>query len=598
MYVKNSILVISLILFSSLSIFGQENENLPRWMTDEETHLMDSYLQSFDDRGITTPPPFTNLRTAAEWEEVQALVITWTGQYNSIQSQIVDASQEECLVIIHCTDSNDVKSILTGNGVPLVNISFIEIAYNSIWIRDYGANSVYVDDVDSLILVDWIYNRPRPLDDVIPDAYAGELGLDLYSTITPPNDIMATGGNFMADGSGLAFSSELITDENDGSGPYSLSYPNHSETELDNLFYEWMGIELYCKMTVLPYDDIHHIDMHMKIIDEETLLVGEYPDGVSDGPQIEANLQYVLDNYSTKWGTPFNVVRIPQPPSTSGDYPDGSWWGASYRTYANQTFVNNTILLPSYRTEYDTTAERILEEVLPGYNIVMIDVDNSGENLISSGGAIHCITHTIGVSDPLLISHKKLEDTNDDLNPYVAEAEIKHKSGVSAATLYYKTSLTGSYTAVSMSNTTGDIWSGQIPAQVFGTTVYYYIEGESSTGKTITHPMPAPAGFHKFRVIDPAIAASIAQNTPVEILDIYPNPASAITVIPVNSYSQDNCTITLTNLLGETVEIIYNGDIEIGQKNFFIDASNYAPGVYQVIIKMGEYQQVKKLVIN
>ena len=70
-------------------------------MTEYEKTIMDSYLSSFDEKGITTPPPFTNIRTAAEWEEVQALVITWTGQYNTIHKQIVDAAKEECTVIIH-----------------------------------------------------------------------------------------------------------------------------------------------------------------------------------------------------------------------------------------------------------------------------------------------------------------------------------------------------------------------------------------------------------------------------------------------------------------------------------------------------------------
>ena len=33
--------------------------------------------------------------------------------------------------------------------------------------------------------------------------------------------------------------------------------------------------------------------MHMKLLNEETLLVAEYPEGLSDGPQIEENLQYI-----------------------------------------------------------------------------------------------------------------------------------------------------------------------------------------------------------------------------------------------------------------------------------------------------------------
>ena len=59
----------------------------------------------------------------------------------------------------------------------------------------------------------------------------------------------------MSDGDGVAFSSNLVLDENDGNGDFgSLSYPNHSEAELDDIFQNWMGIDEYIKMTELPYD--------------------------------------------------------------------------------------------------------------------------------------------------------------------------------------------------------------------------------------------------------------------------------------------------------------------------------------------------------
>ena len=95
------------------------------------------------------------------------------------------------------------------------------------------------------------------------------------------------------------------------------AYPDHTEEEIDQIVQAYHGVDTYVKMDVLPYDGIHHIDMHMKLLDESTLLVSEYPTGVADGPQIEANLQYVLSNFTTKWGTPFDVVRIPSPLSTA-----------------------------------------------------------------------------------------------------------------------------------------------------------------------------------------------------------------------------------------------------------------------------------------
>ena len=580
------------ILLASISY--AQKDILPKQMTEYEKTIMDDYLSSFDEKGITTPPPYNNIRTAAEWEEVQALVITWTNQFNNIQKQIVDAAQEECTVIIHCSDSNAVKSYLNGHGVPNFNIDYIEAPFNSIWIRDYGANTCYANMVEDIFLTDWIYNRPRPSDDALPDAYGAHLGIDVYSTAANPNKVMSTGGNWMSDGAGIAFSSELLLDENDGTGDYgSLSYPNHTESELDAIFQSWMGIDEYIKMTVLPYDDIHHIDMHMKLLDEETLLIGEYPQGLSDGPQIEANIQYVLSNFNTKFGTPFKVIRIPQPSATNGNFPPQAY----YRTYTNLTFVNNTILVPTYRQEFDTTGIRILEESLPGYTIVPIDIDNSGQNLISNGGGIHCITHTVGVNEPLYITHKKLENTSDSQNDYNASATILHRDGIASASLWYKTNLTDSYIELPMTNNSGDQWSADIPAQLLGTTVYYYIEGNAANGKQGVHPFPAPEGYHKFDVMNTG-TTNLAEGEYLELKKIYPNPAKAITVIPVVCNNAQNIEITMFDLKGSTVKEIFKGAISAGEKNFFIDASQYPSGIYQVVIQADAFEQKQKLVIQ
>ena len=116
----------------------------------------------------------------------------------------------------------------------------------------------------------------------------------------------------MVDGLGTAFSSKLILDEN----------PSLSNSQIDQIMHSFMGIDRYIKMETLPYDGIHHIDMHLKLLDEETLLVGQYPSGVSDGPQIEANINYILNNYQTPFGNPYKIVRIPMPPDASNDYPN------------------------------------------------------------------------------------------------------------------------------------------------------------------------------------------------------------------------------------------------------------------------------------
>ncbi|UTW65399.1 agmatine deiminase family protein [bacterium SCSIO 12643] len=580
------------LLFAALLIahlgFTQE-QVLPNQMTPDEVQNIESYNQSRQVTGITTPPG-SSVRTMAEWEEIQSLVIAWEG-YPTILSQITDIAQDECEVIIVCDDSNNVKTELTNNGVPLHNVSYIQQATNSIWMRDYGGNTVYKNEVDSLYLVDWIYNRPRPADDNVPDAVAAFKNIPLYQTTAAPYSLVHTGGNFMTDGFGTGFSSKLVLDENAAGGLFNPE--NLTEAQIDQRMNLFMGIDKYIKMEVLPYDGIHHIDMHMKLLDEETLLVSEYPMGVADGPQIELNLDDVLNNYHSTFGTPYEVVRIPVPPSTSGAYPDN---GGYYRTYTNQVFVNKTIIVPTYRTEYDTIALRILRDAMPGYKVIGIDCDTHPNNIIQLSGAIHCITRAVGVAEPLLISHQRLRDTDNTTTPYTVSAYMNHISGIVSATLYWTTDTTSGYTAVSMSNVGNGNWEAQIPAQPINTQVYYYVKGQANSGKQQVRPIVAPAGYWKFNVISPnSIEEADVQ---VGIDAIFPNPSSTIACISVSVDHPTQAKMEVFNMVGRSVQLVHQGVVPMGKSKYFIKTEVLPIGVYMVVLKVAGQTQVQKLVVK
>ena len=562
------------------------------------------YQKNTSSATIYTTPPSEEVRTMAEWEEIQALTITWSTGYNieeeTILSQIVANAVQECQVIIVCEEESEVESYLLNQGINTENVNFIKTDFNNIWIRDYGQNTVYKNDVGEAILVDWIYNRNRPYDDLVPEKVAEYFNMNMHNTTQAPWDLMATGGNFMSDGMGTAFSSELIVDENSGGYAWegldgNVYYPDHTIEEINNTLEEFMGIDNYIIMENLPYDGIHHIDMHMKLLNEETLLIAEYPEGVADGPQIEANIQYVLENYNSAFGTPYEVIRIPSPPSSSGNYPDNNGY---YRTYTNSVFVNNTVLVPFYRTEYDTIAQRIYEEALPGYNIVGIDVDNQGENLISYSGAIHCITHSVGVNEPLLIQHQELEDSYP-LEQYNVSASIQHQSGIASATLFWTTNLEEGYQSLSMTNTDGNNWSAFIEENLSApNSVYYYIEATANSGKTLSRPLPAPEAYFKFNILEQN-NASLNQNNVTNIeMSVYPNPANAITCIPVNCVGSFDGQISLTDVLGKEVAMIYQGNFESGLNQFFIHANDYAKGMYFIVLDSEQSQIRKRLIIQ
>ncbi|MCC6250856.1 MAG: agmatine deiminase family protein [Bacteroidia bacterium] len=587
--------IIALFIIVSMTVRAQEN--LPHFLTQDEIQKLPLNLTT-PHRGINsiTSPPTLPVRTAAEWEEVQALLITWTG-FPSILSQIVDAAQEECEVIISCTDSNQVKNYLIQQNIPLTNVKYLITSFNSIWLRDYSAHTAYLNDVDSLIMVEWIYNRPRPDDDIMPVAQMNFMGIPLYSTTQAPNDLVNTGGNWMVDGFGTAFASKLILNENEAGNPYGVSAK--TEAQIDTIVKKFQGINRYIKMEALPYDVIHHIDMHIKLLDEETLLVGEYPQGISDGPQIEANLQYVLSNFNSIFGTPYKVIRIPMPPSSSGANPGSPFGNASYRTYTNCVFINKTVIVPYYRQEYDTIAARILGNALPGYNIVGIDCDNSSSNIISQLGAIHCITNTVGAYNPLLISHQPLPNTGNSSTPYQVDAFIKHKSGIQQAAIYFTTDTSQGYQSVPMTltNAANNNWTGYIPAQAAGSTVYYYIDAVSHSGKHQVRPITAPLGYWKFNV-DITTAHIFGVENEFEIKDIYPNPGNAISCIPVYSNSSTSLNVAVYDMVGRKIDELFNGEIQAGSKNLFINCTSYDAGVYHIVFNTSQSQYTKKICIN
>ncbi|MBC7774746.1 MAG: agmatine deiminase family protein [Phycisphaerae bacterium] len=575
-------------LFFAGILYSQTIE-LPRYATDAERQMDPP---AFLPIGITTPPS-APVRTMAEWEELQALVITWNGQQN-ILTEIVRAARLECKVVICCENQTVVtqaKTKLNSSGVDLSsNVTFLVAPNNSIWVRDYGPNCVYANDVDSLYFVDWIYNRPnRPKDDTIATTIAPFFNVPLYSTSAAPTDLVNTGGNFMSDGMGTAFASQLILDENKPGNSYGVT--SKTETEINGIFSDFMGIDRYIKMTPLPYDGIHHIDMHMKLLDEETLLVGKYPTGIADGPQIEANIQYVLNNFKSAFGTPYKVVRVPMPPE-NGQYPNTT---GDYRTYANAVFVNKTIIVPFYQQQYDTTAQRIWQETMPGYKVVGIDCNA----IIPSLGAIHCITKEIGVNDPLRIIHQALQcqDNSNAPDAYSIYATIQHRSGIFGAKVFYTTNLSADWKSTDMWQgiIANDDWFGAIPTQPAGSTVYYYIEATAFNGKTLTRPITAPTGWWKFCVTQ---NSSTEEATAVDMLDIYPNPASAVTVIPVQSSSNARGNILVYNSLGQMVLEVFAGEIPSGNTNYFLDAGKLASGTYFVKLQTGGQVRVRKLVVR
>lgn len=428
--------------------------------------------------------PPERVRTMAEWEEVEALVVSWRS-YPAILTEVVRHAVRECSVYIIANDPLAVRVQLLSAGVPLDAVSFIPASFNTVWMRDYGPWTVYQDDVGSRGISDYRYNRlHRTDDDLVPYEVADYLSLPLFNADETPYQWIHTGGNFLPDGQGTAYSSDLVLRENSGKTGLEIS-------RWADVFF---GIHDYRIVNRLLYDTIHHLDMHLRLLDEETIAVGTYPDGVADGPWIAQNIRHIQHHYRTPSGNPYRILRLQMPPE-NGQYPPV----ADYRTYTNSVFINGTILVPTYEAQYDTTALRLYRDFYPGYNVVGINCND----MIGALGALHCITQLVGVEHPLWIAHARLPDTYSTSTPYLVEARLRHNSGIVGADVYYRIWPDTTYQRLPMQPDPTDAqrWVAHIPAQPQGSHVQYYIAAQAANGKVQHRPLPAPEAYHAFRVL-------------------------------------------------------------------------------------------------
>ena len=145
--------------------------------------------------------------------------------------------------------------------------------------------------------------------------------------------------------------------------------------------------------------------------------------------------------------------------------------------------------------------------------------------------------------------------TGSPMNPTSSDAvtvsaDFTDADGIASATLRWGTTSGSLTNTVSMSNTSGDTYSGTIPAQADGTTVYYTVEATDSNAS----PETTVSSENSYNVIDP-IAATIPYN-----VDFTDNDPFA------NSWTEQN-------IVGPTISWTYSSGLGV-QMNAFNESCN------------------------
>ncbi|MBL7105476.1 MAG: agmatine deiminase family protein [Bacteroidales bacterium] len=434
-------------------------------MTTEELKFKHLIGKDF----YSTPPPDGPVRNIAEFDRMQGVLVRYPF---GISYAVIKEMAEDIMVVTIVEDQSEENYVLNqynSNGVNTANCEFLHAPTNSYWTRDYGPWFVF-DGNDNPGIVNFPYNRPRPLDNDIPIEVATYLGIDLYGM-----DLIHTGGNYMTDGMGISSSSELVWDEN----------PSLSHTQIDQLMNDYLGIDTYHVVPDPNNTYIDHIDCWGKFLDVDKVLIREVPSTHPQYDEIEATAAYYASQTSA-YGQPYQVFRI----YTPNDQP-----------YTNSLILNEKVLVPVTGSQWDNDALQTYQDAMPGYEIVGLT------GSWASSDALHCRTKGIADIGMLYIHHIPILGNAPVQTNYQIDAEITSHSQQaiypdSVFIIYCVNS--GSYDTILMVNTLGKNYSGTIPGQPYGSEIAYYLFVADGSGRSETHPFIGAPDPHIFYVGEPS----------------------------------------------------------------------------------------------
>ena len=78
-------------------------------------------------------------------------------------------------------------------------------------------------------------------------------------------------------------------------------------------------------------------------------------------------------------------------------------------------------------------------------------------------------------------------------------------------------------------------------------------------------------------------------------LSLYPNPSSGKTTIKISSAERGVARVTITNLLGEEVAKLFEGELDAGEHSFVWDAKNLPTGIYSCTVRINSSLQTMSM---
>lgn len=437
-----------------------ETDNLPRRLTESEKERIHEIGKDF----IASARGLEGVRNISEFERMEGVLIRYP---LGIPEELVAAMSEHVIIytlVANQTRLDQALNAYANAGVQLENCEFVMAPTNSIWTRDYGPWFVATED-KKIEIVDFKYNRPRPLDDAIPTVMADYLEVERHGM-----DLIHCGGNYMSDSYGIGASTDLVLEEN-----------GFDEAFINNMKFDYLGIHTYHVTEDAQGEYIRHIDTWAKFLDVDKILIAQVPELSDRYPIYEAIAEYYAGQMSS-YGTPFQVYRVFSPQG---------------QPYTNSLILNERVYVPTTGSAWDEDALNVYREAMPGYEILGF------RGSWVSTDALHCRIKDLADRNMLYISH----------TPIATRIDYRDSIQINAKMMAYGTSVLDEaksyliysrnqtdFDTLTMTNFAPDQFTTHLLVSQGDTLITYYFSVADTSGKVEQWPLVGKEGARSFRL--------------------------------------------------------------------------------------------------
>lgn len=344
-----------------------------------------------------------------EFDKQQAIWLQWPSEVyntgdravNPVMVNLIKALDSYIRVNVMTRSVDEtlgVKNLLKTNGYTGTNAHFYVINHYSIWARDVGPIFVK-DSANRLNVVDFGFNnysRDGSPTYINTEKQVDKLTAQALKLPVITSSLVSEGGAIESNGRGSMVTTESVVLKRN---------PGMAKQQIENEYKRVLGVKkiIWLKNGLSEDDGITsgHINEIARFASPNTILLAQvlpqdrYTNSYSKESYLRLEENYnILKNSTDQNGKPFNIIRIPMPPTTyTMVESDGS---LPVRSYLNYALTNGAVIMPVYwktgRSDILRTTDNNIKaqfsNIFTGRNIIGIDA----ENINKWGGGIHCIT--------------------------------------------------------------------------------------------------------------------------------------------------------------------------------------------------------------